>query len=483
MECMGKKAVKVFFLVSLMSLLTTESMGAAAPRPFAPSMVASVKNSQQVYSLVTKNKWFLDFKQSPLYYGVLYDVYPTLFSLPDEFSGGNGTTGKGTTWSGRLVDYMYESVLKNRPVQIHYYQQKRLSSGWGFSVNGMSSAESAVVDKMLKLFKVGDDKDVEISATDKGKVSLIEVKAQKWAVKKEGNCLAIAKDPKVALAIGRNCKPLNISSDLDVEMNLSLLLPSLMVVRDKVIGLSETLKIPFKWNDKENRFDLAPIAVGLSKENIFVSRKLANEFLKVVPSDSHFFAIGNIKIWNGSMTVDNVKSFLASNKRSKDFQKQAAAMLVQVPVKSDGLLATENALILEIAAVNQAQLDQVGEVFESNFGEVFIRPVCGKSLVISRSKEIVQKIQNVCDRKVPSILDRGELNASALTSQDNSLSFFADVGRWISAKIEAGYLSKAKEKKLATTLPEELVKSQKLLEQLPKYLVKGSAKDQNLILK
>jgi hypothetical protein len=256
-----------------------------------------------------------------------------------------------------------------------------------------------------------------------------------------------------------------------------------MKLREKVIGISETMKVPFQWNSSENRYDLAPIALGLSKENILVAKKIANETLKIIPSDSHFFVTGNLKIWNGNMTVDNVKNFLASKKRNKDFQKQAAAVLVQLPVRDDNKLTVENALILETGAVNQAQLDSVGKVFETKFGEVFIRPVCAKSLVISRSKELVQKIQNVCDRKVPSILDRSELKAAELSTQDNSISFFADIGKWASSKIEAGYLIKAKEKKLATALPEELLKSQKLLDQLPKYMVKGAAKDQNLILK
>lgn len=457
--------------------LNQKSFSSAA-RPFSPSLTASAKNSQNLYNLLSKNKWILDFKQSSLYYGLLYDLYPTLFSLPDEF--GNN---KDTSWSGRLVDYFYESVLKNRPVQAFYFQQKGLVSPWGFSVSGLSSAESKVVDQLLKLFRVGEDRDVSISQTVSGKVALIEIKSQKWAVKRDGSCLTIARDPRVTLAAGTGCKPPKLSSDLEVDVNLSMAFPSLMVVREKVVGIGESFKIPFQWNAQENRFDIASIAVGLSKENILVSKKIANELLKVIPSDSHFFAIGNIKIWNGNMTVENVKNFLSSKNRGKNFQKQAAAILIQMPVKSEDKITSENALVLETSGINQAQLDEVSHVFESKFGEVFIRPVCTKTLVISRSKELLQKVQNVCDRKIPSILDRTELNALSLTSQENSMSFFADIGKWMSSKIESGYLSKAKKNKLSTVMPEELLKSQKLLEQLPKYLVKGSAKDQNLVLK
>ncbi|GEM_PF-3276874 len=476
---MGKIKNLVFIIATIFMVSTGRTQEAAPkPRAFSPSLVASVKNSQNLYNVVSKNKWFLDFRQSPLYYGLLYDLYPTLFSLPDEFS-----ASKDSSWSGRLIDYVYESILKNRPVQVHYYQQHNLSSPWGLSASGLSSSESKALDQLIKLFKVGDEKEVNLSDSTTGKVTLIEIKAQKWAVKKEGSCFTIGKDPKVVFAIARDCKPLKINADLEVDINLSMLFPALMVVREKVVGLGETMKIPFQWNNGENRFDLAPIAVGLNKENIFVSKKVANEMLKILPSDTHFFAIGNIKIWNGNMTVDNVKKFLASTKRTKDFQRQAAAVLIQVQTKYDDRLWSENALILETGAINQAQLDSIGKVFESKFGEVFIRPVCGKSLVVSRSKEVLQKIQNVCDRKAPSILDRSELKAAELASQDNSMSFFADVGRWMSAKIEQGYLAKAKQSKLPPVMPPELTKSQKLLEQLPKYLVKGTAKDQNLILR
>lgn len=450
----------------------------SSPRAFSPSVIASVKNSQNLYNLISKNKWFLDFRQSPLYYGLLYDLYPTLFSLPDEFS-----ASKEVSWSGRLIDYVYESVLKNRPVQLYYYQQRSLSSPWGLSVNSLSSAESKALDQLIKLFKMGDDKDVALPDSINGKVTLIEIKAQKWAVKKEGSCFTIGKDPKVVLAVARDCKPLKTNSDLEVDINLSMLFPALMMVREKVVGLGSSMTVPFQWNASENRFVLAPIAMGLNKENIFVSKKVANELLKILPSDTHFFAIGNIKIWNGNMTVDNVKNFLGSTKRAKDFQKQAAAVLIQVQTKHDDRLWSENALILETGAINQAQLDGIGKVFETKFGEVYIRPVCGKSLVISRSKDVLQKIQNVCDRKSPSILDRNEIKASELALQDNSMSFFADTGRWLSAKIEQGYLAKAKQAKLPPVMPVELTNSQKILEQLPKYLVKGTAKDQNLILK
>lgn len=451
---------------------------AAEQRPFSPSFIASVKNSQNLYSIASKNKWFLDFKQSPLFYGLVYDLYPALFSLPDEFS-----VSKESTWSGRFIDYFYESVLKNRPVQVFYYQQSRLASPWGFSVSGLSGAESKAADQLIKLFKMGEDKEVSLSDSIKGTVSLIEIKAQKWALKREGSCLTIARDPRVAYSAGQKCKPPKISSDLELDINLSLAVPSLMKIREKVVGLSETMKVPFQWNGAENRFDLAPISVGLNKENIFVTKKIVRDFLKIIPADSHFFVMGNIKIWNGNMTVENVKNFLASKNRGKSFQKQAAAVLIQIPVKKDDLITTENALILETNVINQSQLDNVGAVFESRFGEVFIRPICAKTLVISRSKELLQKVQNVCDRKAPSILDRSELNAAQLMSQDSSLSLFADLGKWVSYKIEAGYLTKAKQKKLPLVIPRELLESQKLLEQLPKYLVKGSAKDQNLILK
>tara|TARA_B110001454_G_scaffold106457_1_gene100199 strand:+ start:33789 stop:35225 length:1437 start_codon:yes stop_codon:yes gene_type:complete len=476
---------KIALIASLTIAFLTGAIGFAAEetaapkeRPFKPSLVASVKNSQHVYNVISKNKWFLDFRQSPLYYGLLYDLYPTLFSLPDEFS-----ASKDSTWSGRLIDYVYESALKNRPVQVFYYQQPRLSSPWGISVSGLSGPESKAIDQLIKLFKMGDDKDINLSDGTTGKISLIEIKAQKWAVKKDGSCFSIGKDPKVVFAMSRDCKPVKINSDLEVDVNLSMVFPGLMMVREKVIGLSESMKVPFQWNNGENRFDLAPIAMGLNKDNIFVNKKVANELLKILPSDSHFFVIGNIKIWNGAMTVNSVKNFLTSTKRAKDFQKQAAAVLLQIPVKVGDKLEAENALIIETGAINQAQLDGIGKVFETKFGEVFTRPVCGKSLVVSRSKDVLQKIQNVCDRKLPSILDRSELKASELALQENSMSFFADVGKWMSSKIEQGYLSKAKQAKLPPTMPEELTKSQKLLDQLPKYLVKGSAKDQNLILK
>ncbi len=448
-------------------------------RPFRPSMTISVKNSQNMYSVVSKNKWFLDFRQSPLYYGMLYELYPTLFSLPDEFS-----VSKDNTWTGRLIDYVYESVLKNRPTQIFYYQQKNLVSPWGFAVSGLNDNESKVVDQLIKLFRSGEDRDIDYSDEIKGKVSLIEIKAQKWAVKKDGSCLAIGKDPKLVLSISRNCKNLKLTSDLDVDINLSMVLPSLMVLREKVVGISETMKIPFLWNERESKFDLAPINIGLNKDSILISKKIANELLRVVPADSHFFVTGNIKIWNGNMTVDSLKHFLGTTTaRNKVFQKQAAALLIQMPVKNDDQVSTENALILESTTVSQSQLDGISQVFETKFGEVFIRPVCAKALVISRSKALLQKVQNVCDRKVPSILDRAELNASSLSAQDSSLSLFADIGKWMSTKIEAGYLHKAKQNKMTVTLPEELLKSQKLLEQFPKYLVKGVVKDQNLVLK
>ncbi len=461
-----------------MTLFLVQKGHGAKEYPFNPSLVASVKNSQNLYSVVSKNKWFLDFRQSPLYYGMLYDLYPALFSVPDEF-----TLGKDSTWTGRLIDYFYDSVLKNRPMQIFYYQQGHLLSPWGFSISGLSSAESKVIDQLVKLFRIGDDKDVTLYEGATGKVSMIEIKAQKWAIKREGSCLTLSRDPKVAFAAGRTCKAPKFTSDLDLDVNLSLMLPSLMMIREKVIGISDSLKIPFQWNTHDNRFDMAPITVGLSKDNILVSKKVASEMLKIVPADSHFFVVGNIKIWNGSMSVDSVKNFLASKNRGKNFQKQAAAVLIQIPVKTEDKITTENALILETTSVNQAQLDTIGQVFESKFGEVFIRPVCAKTLVISRSKELLQKVQNVCDRKSPSILDRTELNAGTLSSQDNSISFFADIGQWMSSKIEAGYLSKAKKNKMPLAIPPELVKSQKLLEQLPKYLVKGAAKDQNLVLK
>lgn len=447
-------------------------------RPFKPSIIVSIKNSQNLYSLATKNKWFSEFRQSSLYYGIIFDLYPTFFSLPDEFN-----LSKDLNWSGRLIDYVYDSILKNRPLQVYYYQQKRLASPWGVNISGLTSAESKLVDQLIKLFKVGDDKDITTANGESGKVSLIEIKAQKWAIKKDGSCLTLGKDPKVVLSLSSNCKPPKFDSDMDVEFNLSMLFPSLMMIRGKVVGLNETMKAAFQWNSIENRFDLAPVSMTVGKDNIFVARKITNDFLKVIPSDSHFFVIGNIRIWNGNMSMDNVKAFLSSQKRPKDFKKQAAAVLVQLPVKKDDILISENALIIESSTLNQEQLDGVAKVFESSFGEVFLRPVCSKALVVSRSKEVLQKIQNVCDRKVPSILDRTDLKMTELSTQESSLSFFADAGKWASGMIESGYLIKSKEKKMTSALPEELIKSQKILEQLPKYLVKGTAKEQNLILK
>lgn len=459
-----------FFLL----LYVMVGSSAAYATNFDPAFVFSSKDSQQIYKLIQKNEWFKEFKNSPMYFGVLYDYYPALFSVSDEF----GTKANG--WKGAFVDYFYETILKGKQTQTFYFQKQKLVSPWGVSINNLNSIEKNMAEQLIKLFRVGEDQIIQIDENNKGSVSLIELKGLRLGVILNSKCLALGRDPKIVLRLSQICSGGSLASDAELTININEWLPALAIAREKLIGLQSVVKTSFRYNTANNSLEALEAQMNTTKNNIIVNKNFNSAVYKVIPWDSHYTIISNLKMWNGPISVTSINQFLINSNRAS---KEATIALVQLPVRVEGKIKTKNALVMEVGSLKQSELDQISDVFSTKFGDVYTRPICKGLIVISKSMDVMSKFQLVCDRKIPSLADRSEIVKNVEGDKKQAFGVYVSPGQFLSTKIENGFQSKVKNKDQNLGLPSEIIKSQELLKKLPNYFVQGSLNNQSIILK
>lgn len=508
---MRLKWIFAFSIISFSTLAYPDAGGAGAPPkevkqapPPGPHWEMTFRDASLLKQLLDKNKWYDQFHNSVFYQGAINRIGPVVFSLADDF----GVGAKG--WKARLIDHLYAKVLENHPVTISYFNNFKFAHPIAITSMTLSSNEKTVIDSLTTIFRSGEDKDIEIAAGKIVKVTPLFIRGQKFAMAFDGGCLSVGRDAKVAALANNRCirTKFDKKHDGQLTLNLTHLFPALTGVREKFFNAEEEMRLNLKWNASESSFVPTDGILNFSSHKPpILKAKMTSAMTQAVPGNSIFVATGQISRFD-QLSVEGIKKYLSSGPDVLRAKKPLAATLFYAPITYQPKETASNdeasdeegvripssvppksqkpqillgsGLLLQYSATNANALSEISKLFSGKLrGDIYARPVCGDQLVISNDIEVVQLVEQACNKKISSLNELANKVGQAFTKTDFSVVTYFSPGKLLSRYLQKG-LEKAS---VAESSDVEIVKAKKLLEDLNDQVLVGTQDGNKLVMK
>ena len=197
-------------------------------------------------------------------------------------------------WTGRLVDFIADRFLDERPVKISYFHAPGLVSPFGMTFPELTPKERDAVRLVLKGLRTGDDVPRDIGAADGGAVSVsvtpLALRLQRFAAVETGTCLALSRDPRVAATLSRSCAldPRLAAATLDVRTDEFF--SAWSAVLEKLFGVGPHLRVTFDWDKKNARFTPSAAALQLAKDHALGTAPFDAALPAPIPADPQLLA-------------------------------------------------------------------------------------------------------------------------------------------------------------------------------------------------
>jgi len=457
--------------------------------PLLPTWQLTLKDSRYLNQMVQKNAWFQEFRQTPLYMGLMQKLSPVLFSMADEYG------PSAQSWKGRLLDYAYEKIMAGQPVVVSYYNRPSLVSPVVISLFDLPSANSKIAEGLIKVFRSAEDKEMELEGAVKIKVTPLLIRNQKFAVFLKDKCLVISRDPELVSLNALGCKDLKApAADGVFQLRISQQFPALNGLREKFLATDDILQMNFKWNSSLYKLEPDAAQVQLKGLSPFQKGKLSAAVVKGLPATSFFYATATLPSL-GSVDGEGVAKYFKEDKKTLLKRKPTSVTLFYTPFIEYSEVEEEKnkvkgkkeitewkmgtGLLLHYPSASTKTLEDLSQLMKGQkAGEIFMRPVCKDLIVLSNQKNMIRLVDEVCGKKRPSFAELNEKWGQQLTKKDISAAFYFSSGKLMSRYMQMGW---EKNKNKAGELPIEIKQSQKLVESLPEYLFSGTT-DKNLLL-
>lgn len=444
------------------------------PAAMVPQFTFRAKDGKLLTQIMQKNKWYLEFRQTSFYQGAVGRIAPVLFTPPDD----HGSAAKA--WKGRLLDYLQQKILENRPVAIHYFRRSRLASPFAVSVSGLSKAEIAVANQLISSLKSGEP--VVMKFRDAGSVSVtpLLVKQQKFGAILKDGCLSVGRSPEAVAAASywcRQARPLQGDGEIGVSLDESF--PALRGVREKFLGVMPELRVPMKWNSAEARFSVQPARLELA-DHALKTGKIPIELINALPSDALFFSSALVPMPASGFDPGGMQSYFKTPKAKLQKAPILPVALVYFPVNHEGKgPRPETALLLHVPKATDAAIAQLATSFTpTKKRETFVRKTCDGVIALSASKEALDALEQVCKKQRASFAQMADKWTTPLKTPALSGVAYLSPGRLFSTQIDRGW------QKTKTQEPAEEIKTARhLVEKLPTYMFTGAAEPKSLVLK
>lgn len=456
--------------------------------PLLPTWQLALKDSRYLNQIVQKNAWFDEFRQTPLYGGLMQKLSPVLFSMADEYG------PSAQSWKGRLLDYAYDKIMDGQPVLVSYYNRSSLVSPVVISLFDLPSANSKIAEGLIKIFRSAEDKEIELEGAVKIKVTPLLIRNQRFAVFLKDKCLVISRDPELVSLNALGCKDLKAPiADGTFQLRISQQFPALNGLREKFLATDDILQMNLKWNSSLYKFEPDAAQVQLNGLSPFQKGKLSAAVIKGLPATSFFYATATLPSLD-SVDGQGVAQYFKEDKKTLLKRKPRSVTLFYAPYTEYSEDEEENkvkvkkevsewkmgtGLLLHYPSASARTLEDLSQLMKGQkAGEIFMRPVCKDLIALSNRKNMIRLVDEVCGKKRPSFAELNEKWGQRLTKKDISAAFYFSSGKLMSRYMQMGW---EKNKHKTGELPIEIKQSQMLVESLPDYLFSGTI-DKNLLL-
>ena len=435
---------------------------------------------------MSKNGWIKNFRKTNLYRGLVDDVGPLLFLLGQNFE---------NAWSGRLIDFIMESILEDGPIRLQYFSVHRLISPFGFSIpkasNGPENLDekikiaSKIIEKSAhepikqKMQRLASDAQSPFDFYD---VTPLKIHTHKIAYINSENCISLAKDPRVTVSLSVNCKPITIDSrDFDGKITLDLraLFPQLSALLEKFLKFSNKIEIFLKYQAWDHFFRPTSIDWQTSRELGTSSDRNIGEIIDFLPSHTLFFTTINLP-WPEKFTVEGLAQFLeptVSTSHPSSYKSVTLVTWKRPPVQKGSTHIT--ALVIPDPN-SEIDLLALPQIFSNKTPiEIKFDRVCTKYVVISPYVEALEELRETCAHKKPVLSHKhpGFLAAAKKNSAHGLL--YIDFATFFIDAFQIG-TERLKEKNYESP---EVIETLKVLKDIPSYAYLGALEDKTFRFK
>ncbi|MGE0526510.1 MAG: hypothetical protein AB7G93_11250 [Bdellovibrionales bacterium] len=438
------------------ALFLSFSAGAASPR-----YELSWKNGADLYEFVNTNPWFQELKRTNLYEGILLRLGPLLGALPKS---------QNPTWQGRLADALLELALKNRPVHIYHFHEPELVQPTAFAVQNLNALESRALRAAVDSLRSVADQNVDAGGSPLT-VTPVSVAHQKLAVRLAGGCMAVSRDPRVAVWAWQKCRnEKNLHSDLRLSVDVRSLSAGTEIALAKFIGIGERFEIDFQKTNNAT-YEAVRATLPLRSAHRLRNAKLNELHLQALPSNTNGFATVGLPAPK-VVSPDAIKAFLAAPGDTDRTQISATYFHLGAFRRDAGGVVAETGLLIDIAPGQKPEA--WAEIFQPSFGrDVYVRGVCGGKLaLITPRAAVIAKVEAACSGKEPSLMQIPvEMRQTlGLRNLSRTQVMLVNLGKTLSHLVELGWQVDHPQE----AAPKEVLEAKKILSRLPTLAFGGT---------
>lgn len=446
------------------------------PAAIVPELSFRARDGKMLAQMMQKNKWFTEFRQTPFYQGAVGKIAPVIFSPADDFG------SMANAWQGRLLDYLYEKVLENKPVAVHVFRRSRLISPFVMTVSSLGKGESAVAEKLISILKSSEP--VKYSYRDAGEIAVtpLLVKQQKFGAVLQNNCLTIGRDPEAVASASYWCRQaVPIKSDAEIQASLDEFFPALRGVREKFLGLQPGVHVEMKWQPGGARFAIQNGSVEVV-DSALHQGQIPDELVKAVPSDAVFFSSALVPMPASGFSPDGLKKYFQAKKTALKSASTLPVSLVYIPLPASEGPKFASALLMYVPKSAPAVHRQLAASFApTKKRETFVRQTCAGVVAMSDEKKALEALEAVCKKQRPSFSQMADKWLAPLKGKNLSGAVYVSPGRLLSLQMERGWKGSKDTKE--TPVVDEIKTARRLVEELPSYLLTGTVNAKVVSLK
>ncbi|PWU16017.1 MAG: hypothetical protein C5B49_11100 [Bdellovibrio sp.] len=433
-----------------------------------PTIELFFRDARQVQELVQKNGWFREFRNSPLYEGGLNQLAPVLFSMVDKY-------GPSTdTWKGYLLDTLYGQILGGKPALIEYYATSTdVQSPVVITFGHLSGAERTILSTFARAFRSAEPVEKENHFV----ITPVEVRGRKWALGLSESCFTISRDIDLAAVAGSKCSSLTgPSADVTVKFHLAYQIPVLAHLKEKFFSLGDVAEIHLQWNASNFSFRPVDGFVSLQKQNAaaVAGTSVSPNVLRALPASTFFFGALGVPA-SGKRKATNLTVFYVPSevdRETSSVEDLGASDLVKTKLSISMAF-----LVQKTQTINQTLTDLISSLTGDPRKTLLTRPVCGDQVVLTAKPNLLHQVEENCGQQEATPGRKAQADKLAKLSPVSAV--YLSPGKLLARLIDVAW----KNKMAGKPLPEKLVQSQKLAENLPEYFFTGIVENGRLILK
>lgn len=436
-------------------------------RAESPRYRLSIKRGEELPRFLQTNRWMQDFQQTNLYEGLMIKMGPLMGSLADS---------KRQAWKGRLVEAFAEMALQGSSVHIYHFHHSKLVQPLGLGIQNLGAISVRALSLVLEALRSHENQSVD-SEERTHQVIPIFLAQQKLAVVLAKNCLAVSRDPQVAVWSWEQCEgELPLSTDARVGVSLASLAAGTEKALTQFLGLGTEITFDLS-REEDGLLKIVGGIIPLNDPHRIINGELFEDRLKALPASTQLMltlALPAPKELT-PVAIKNLMSAKVSDVQKGEYLSATYFHLGSSRLPTGGVEASTGILIGRGTA--HLGIEQWVKAFEPNFGrEIFVKAVCENTLtLVTPYSSVVEEVEKSCSGQIPTLKQLpAELRAPL--SEVAGAQAVVNLGQALSHMVDLGWQLDMADREV----PNEVKEAKKILKRLPAFVFSGKVGRENI---